>query len=84
MPGEVLKISKRYSQPNLSYWRKPTGGGGPLGLPSSGRGLIDQQRFALLFGEKHIPSYRHFILLIPIIYLVLDLSSDKTSFFTLN
>ena len=26
MPGEVLKISKRYSQPNLSYWRKPTRG----------------------------------------------------------
>ena len=26
MPGEVLKISKRYSQPNLSYWRKTTSG----------------------------------------------------------
>ena len=26
MPGEVLKISKRYSQPNLSYWRKTNRG----------------------------------------------------------
>ena len=26
MPGEVLKISNRYSQPNLSYWRKTTRG----------------------------------------------------------
>ena len=39
MSGEVLKISKRYSQPNLSYARK-TNRGGPLGPPSSGRGLI--------------------------------------------
>ena len=37
MPGEVLKISKRYSQPNLSYWRKTNRG--PFGPPSSGRGL---------------------------------------------
>ena len=52
MSGEVLKISKRYSQPNLSYWRKTNRGpfaqtwvidekptGGPL-PPPSGRGLI--------------------------------------------
>ena len=26
MPGEVLKMSKRYSQPNLSYWRKTNRG----------------------------------------------------------
>ena len=32
MLGEVLKISKRYSQPNLSYWRK-TNRGGPFGPP---------------------------------------------------
>ena len=31
MPGEVLKISKRYSQPNLSYWRKTNRG--PFGAP---------------------------------------------------
>ena len=39
MPGEVLKISKRYSQPNLSYWRKTNRGGGPFGPLPSGRGL---------------------------------------------
>ena len=39
MPGEVLKISKRYSQPNLSYWRKTNRGGGALSAPPSGRGL---------------------------------------------
>ena len=38
MPGEVLKISKRYSQPNLSHWRKTTRGG-PEAPPPSGRGL---------------------------------------------
>ena len=37
MPGEVLKISKRYSQPNLSYWRKTTRGA--QRAPPSGRGL---------------------------------------------
>ena len=35
MPGEVLKISKRYSQPNLSYWRKTTRG--PFGPPIRSR-----------------------------------------------
>ena len=33
MLGEVLKISKRYSQPNLSYWRKNNRGGGGLWAP---------------------------------------------------
>ena len=37
MSGEVLKISKRYSEPNLSYWRKSTRGA--LWLPPSGGGL---------------------------------------------
>ena len=39
MPGEVLKVSKRYSRPNLSYWRKTTRGGGAKAPPPSGRGL---------------------------------------------
>ena len=35
MPGEVLNISKRYSQRNLSYWRKTTRG--PFGPPIRSR-----------------------------------------------
>ena len=55
MPGEVLKISKRYSQPNLSYWRK-TNRGGPLGPPSSGRGLSQWAKFQLpLFRIRTFP-----------------------------
>ena len=50
MPGEVLKISKRYSQPNLSYWRKTTRGGGPKGPPPSGRGLMS---FVILTAITH-------------------------------
>ena len=39
LPGEVWQVSKRYFQYFRSYFRKTTGGG-PLGPPPAGRGLI--------------------------------------------
>ena len=58
MPGEVLKISKRYSQPNLSYWRKTNRGsfGPPIRsrVNHFGRGKASDTRASII----HILPYR--------------------------
>ena len=51
MPGEVLKILKRYSQPNLSYWRK-TNRGGALWAPLiRSRVIISAKNISRELGE---------------------------------
>ena len=69
MRWEVLKISKLYSQPNLSYWRKTTRGA--FGPPPSGRGL----RFKLSGSVssswcetscRYIPVYTYYLITVGI------------------